>query len=133
MSKKNKYSFNEEAIEQEAIEQEEQEAIEQEEQEAIEQDTKKVPENFFTYVGAGQSPPPVINFMGKEEFVRGEGKVVTNTEVLHKLRNHPCFINGVVSQKELYQRDKEASVIAEKNQQRDKKMNVAFLKKHGDE
>lgn len=95
-----------------------------------EEDVEEVPENVFTYVGAGESPPTVINFMGVQEFVRGEPVLVTNEELLKKIVNNPSFVRGTVDMRTLHEGDKQAAREAAEKRKRDALIQQNFVRKH---
>ena len=85
----------------------------------------------FTYVGGGADSPSVINFMGRQEFVRGEATEVTDKIVLNKIKNCPTFVEGEVSQKDLSENDKAAAKKEAKQKEEDKKTNAKAKKANG--
>ena len=86
-------------------------------------------DNVYTYVGAGDAPPHVINFMGKQEFVRGEAVEVTDPVLLAKIVNNASFVKGSVDPKTLYKADAEAAKKAEEQRKADAKTHAEFQKK----
>lgn len=86
---------------------------------------------IYTYVGGGEDSPRVIEFMqGKQRFVRGKATEVTDPEVLAKLKNHPCFVEGEVDMEELHEYDEKATAEANAQRKRDARTNAAYVKKH---
>jgi len=67
---------------------------------------------IYTYIGGGDSPPQVTNFMGKQEFIIGEPVDVTNPELLKKLEGNPCFTMGKVEMRKIIKATEEAKVKA---------------------
>jgi hypothetical protein len=74
---------------------------------------------FYTYVGGGEDSPRVVNFMGLQEFVRGEATEVTDSMVLAKIKNHPCFIQGEADQKALHTYDMDEKKKADEQRKKD--------------
>jgi len=64
-----------------------------------------VSDNIYTYVGSGCTPPERTNFMGLQEFVRGEPIEVVDPFVRKKIENHPCFIKGTPSLTKMREND----------------------------
>ena len=95
-----------------------------------EADIEELAENVFTYVGAGESPPTVINFMGAQEFVRGEPVLVTNEDLLKKIINNPSFVRGTVDMRALHDGDKQAAREAAEKRKRDTLIQQNFARKH---
>jgi len=85
--------------------------------------------NEVTYVGAGENPPHMIDFMGLQKFVRGQPVEVFNPVVLEKVKRHRCFVFGRVDQDELFKQDDEARAIADK-QRRDDERTQLEAEKH---
>lgn len=83
-----------------------------------------------TYVGAGEDSPRVINFMGKQKFVRGQAVEITDQELLAKIIGNPSFVEGEVDQESLHEMDEEAANEANDQRKSDKKLNALFTKKH---
>lgn len=86
--------------------------------------------NVYTYVGTGDTPPAVINFMGRQEFVRGEPVEVVDEAILPKLQNNPSFIKGTVEMRELHARDKAAAHEAAEKRQADALVQQNYARKH---
>lgn len=82
----------------------------------------------YTYVGGGEDSPRVIDFMGRQRFVRGQATLVTEKEVLAKVRNHPCFVEGDVSEEDLHDYDKSAKSKADLQRKQDMKTQSSALK-----
>lgn len=80
--------------------------------------------NIWTYIGSGDTPPHLINFMGMQKFIRGQPVEVTNQTVIDKLKNNPCFVKGKVDQELLFKRDEEARERAEKQRFEDLKLQI---------
>lgn len=85
----------------------------------------------FTYVGAGESSPEVINFMGLQLFVLGEETEVTNPRVLSKIQNHPCFVKGAADKRKMMESRQAAAQRAQRKRQADKQADENFKKQHG--
>ena len=83
----------------------------------------------FTYVGSGEDSPNVINFMGRQEFVRGEEQEVSDPTVLRKIENNPSFVKGKFGLKGIQEMDKKAKAKADKQRAKDDKTNVAAKKR----
>lgn len=84
---------------------------------------------IYTYVGKGEDSPQVINFIGKQKFVRGKATAVEDKEVLSKLgegeKTHPCFVEGEVDPEVLFDNDLAAKQAAEAARKRDAKIDSA--------
>jgi len=80
----------------------------------------------FTYVGAGADSPRLINFMGRQEFVRGEETEVTDPEVLAKLYGNPTFVQGAADQRTLHRIDEEGARAEKAQRQEDRRTQSAF-------
>ena len=91
---------------------------------------KLVSTNIWTYVGAGETPPHMIDFMGLEKFIRGQAKEVTNKEVLEKIKIHPCFVKGTVDQDTLFNMDEEARKKADEQRFEDLKTQIEVERKN---
>jgi len=91
----------------------------------------KSEENIFTYVGAGETSPVKINFMGKQTFIRGRATEVTDPIVLAKVVNNQCFVRGEVELEDLQDIEDEGIELAAKNRKADKAADDAFKKQHG--
>lgn len=127
---RNKHQVKEDQVDEQEDEQDIEDGEEVLEGDADEPDAVVYPANVFTYVGGGTDSPQVINFMGKQKFVRGQLTEVTDPEVLAKIKYNPSFINGEVSQEELYEMDKDAVKKAEHRRKLDAIANAQFKKKH---
>ena len=92
--------------------------------------TKGKPAYVYTYVGGGESSPHIINFMGRQKFVRGKATEVTDPEVLAKINGCPTFVEGEVDQEELFEYDEKAKQEADEQRKRDEAANAAYAKKH---
>lgn len=84
----------------------------------------------FTYIGAGEDSPRVINFMGKQTFIRGELTTVSDPDVLRKLDGNPTFVEGKADQETLHRIDEEAKHEADLQRLEDAKINKAYSRKH---
>lgn len=56
---------------------------------------------IYTYIGGGDTPPRITNFMGKQEFIIGEPTEVTDPQLLVILEKHRSFKKGEVDNKEI--------------------------------
>lgn len=65
---------------------------------------KLVSSNVYTYIGAGDEPPHMINYMGIQKFVRGQA-IEVSPNVAEKIRNHRCFVKGEVDQESMFKND----------------------------
>lgn len=90
-----------------------------------------LPENIYTYVGKGEASPQRINFIGRQEFIRGRPTVVKDPLVLNKIKGVPTFVEGEADPELLQDIEDEGSAVADKNREVDKKMNETFKKQHG--
>lgn len=88
---------------------------------------------IYTYVGAGEDSPRVINFMGKQKFVRGQATEVTDPEVLGKIANCPTFISGEVDPETLHEYDEKARGDADAQRAADRERDARWKKKHAGE
>jgi len=80
--------------------------------------------NIYTYIGQGDEPPHMINFMGRQQFIRGTPTEVTDMGVINKIRTNPCFVAGKVDQSELFARDEAAKKQVEKQRMEDLKLQI---------
>jgi len=84
----------------------------------------------FTYIGGGEGSPHVINFMGKQKFVRGQLTEVTDPEVLAKLDGGvSTIIEGPADAELLHQIDSEAKEAADAARASDAAINARVTKK----
>ena len=96
------------------------------------EETEEKPDGpVYTYVGGGEDSPRVINFMGRQKFVRGKATVITDDTVLAKVKNNPTFVQGEVDQEELHDYDEKARKEANDQRQEDQRVNDAYMKRHG--
>lgn len=84
----------------------------------------------FTYIGAGDSSPYVINLMGKQKFVRGQLTEVTDPALLAKLPGMSTFIEGPADAELLHKIDQEGKDRYEAQRQVDQLANSKYVKKH---
>lgn len=85
----------------------------------------------FTYIGAGEDSPYVINFMGLQKFTRGVLTEVTDPEVFTKLsKGVPTFVEGPVDPEVIHQIDTEAKEKAAARRAEDLIINTRYNKKH---
>lgn len=97
----------------------EQEVPEREPEPVVNEKKTKI---VFTYVGGGEDSPRVINFMGRQRFVRGQPTEVTDQELLSKIRGCPTFVEGTVDEEELHDYDIKAKAEADDQRKADNKM-----------
>lgn len=90
--------------------------------------TRKGGANIFTYVGGGEDSPRVIDFMGKQRFVRGQATEVTDPEVLKKIKGVPTFVDGEVDEEELHEYDLKAKAETDARRKADKKLQASVDK-----
>lgn len=110
----------------------EEETSEEEEEETPAPKKKaKVSGTVYTYVGKGESSPQRINFIGRQEFVRGRAVEVTDELVLAKIENNPTFIKGEADAELIQAIDDEGHAVAEANRKIDNQMDENFKKQHG--
>lgn len=71
---------------------------------------EKVEDLTFTYIGGGADAPYSCNFMGKQEFIKGEPVKIdgTKSHLIMKLRGNPCFVEGEADPKEIAKAEKKA-------------------------
>lgn len=91
---------------------------------------KLVSTNLWTYIGAGDTPPHMINFMGMQKFIRGQAVEVTHPDVLEKIKHNPCFVKGKVDQEILFKRDEEARERVEKQRFEDLKLQIEMERRN---
>lgn len=84
---------------------------------------KLVPRETYTYIGTGANPPHLVNFMGMQNFVRGQETEVTNEKVLAKIKNSPCFVKGACDQDQMFIDDAIAKKLAEAQFNKDRVIN----------
>lgn len=80
--------------------------------------------DVYTYVGAGDTPPHMIKFLGIQNFIRGQATVVTHPEVLDKIKNHPCFVKGEADQDVMFASDEAAAKEAQDRRDEDVKIQI---------
>jgi len=74
--------------------------------------------NLWTYVGSGDEPPYMINFMGMQKFVRGQATKV-RPEVVEKIKNHICFVKGSVDMDAMFKNDEKEKELVNKKREVD--------------
>lgn len=84
---------------------------------------------IFTYVGAGEDSPRVINFMGKHKFIRGQAAAIADPELLSKIVGNPSFVEGEVDQETLHIADEQAKADADEQRKADAAANARFHRK----
>lgn len=87
----------------------------------------------YTYVGGGEDSPRIINFMGKQRFVRGELTPVTDPEVLAKIEGASTFVKGEATQEQLHRIDEEAKEEADRQRAESAAIDKRFKKLHAGE
>ena len=87
--------------------------------------TLKVATRSFTYVGAGESSPAIIKFMGKISFVLGKEVEIedtpANAHLLSKISGNQVFKEGKVKEEEIVEISKKAKEKADKQRKKDLK------------
>lgn len=96
-------------------------------------DPKPVTEGVYTYVGKGADSPRKINFMGKQEFIRGEAVTVTDPALLAKIAKNPSFVAGEVKQQDIIAVDEAGEAREKEVRAKDAKIQASFSKKHNKE
>lgn len=109
---------------------EEDEEVEEDEGEAL-PETKKGKGQVYTYVGKGETSPQRINFIGRQEFVRGRPVEVTDPIVLKKIEGVPTFVKGKADPELLQEIEDEGIAVADKNRKTDAQMDANFKRQHG--
>lgn len=90
---------------------------------------KKSDDKFvvFTYVGAGESSPQIIKFMGEITFRRGQPVKIENSPknafLLRKLAGNQVFIQGEIEEDKLTEVDENAKKDADSKRQDDVRIN----------
>jgi len=74
--------------------------------------------NLWTYVGSGDEPPYMINFMGMQKFVRGQATKVS-PDVVEKIKNHICFVKGSVDMDAMFKNDEKEKELVNKKREVD--------------
>lgn len=80
--------------------------------------------NVFTYIGAGDTPPHMIDFMGLQKFIRGQATPVDNPVVIQKILNHPCFVRGEVDKDVMFENDEAEKKKAEIQRDKDTALQI---------
>lgn len=80
---------------------------------------KLVADNIYTYIGSGDEPPHMINFMGLQKFIRGQAVEVTNPVVIGKIGSHRCFVKGKIDQEKLFENDEKEKIRADEQRKTD--------------
>lgn len=84
---------------------------------------KKSAGKVITYIGSGDTPPYMINFMGRQKFMRGKAVEVTDPVVLAKIKDNASFIEGELEDESvLFENDEEAAAHAKAMRDRDAEM-----------
>lgn len=98
---------------------------------AVETKKKGPKAREFTYIGAGEGSPYVINLMGKQRFTRGKLTEVTDPEILAKLDGGmSTFVEGSADAEILHQIDTEAKELGDAKRISEVEANAKFSKKH---
>jgi len=84
-----------------------------------------IQKNIYTYVGAGDEPPHMVNFMGRQKFVRGQAVEVADPEVLAKIDKNRCFVRGEVDPEQMFASDKIEKKKADEQRKMDFATNIA--------
>ena len=87
-------------------------------------------ENEYTYIGQGDTPPQMINFMGKQIFLRGEKTTVIDSELIDKIKNNPSFVKGDFSREDLMESDKKWAKHAKNTREEHVKMEIEMQRKN---
>lgn len=98
---------------------------------AEETEKEELEGDVFTYVGGGEDSPRKINFMGRQEFIRGRATQVTDPIVLAKVKVNQCFTEGEVDPEDLHDYDEEERAKAAAQRKEDAEVDAAFKKRHG--
>ena len=78
----------------------------------------------YTYVGYGDTPPHMINFMGLQVFMRGTPVKVTDPRVLEKVKVNRSFVKGKADINKMHEQDELAAKRAQKQREEDLKMQI---------
>lgn len=89
-----------------------------------------VSSNIYTYVGQGDEPPHMINFMGRHKFVRGQATEVKDPDIRKKLESHRCFVKGEIDTKILFENDEAAKKKADAQRDEDVKTQIQMDRKN---
>lgn len=76
--------------------------------------------NVFTYIGAGDTPPHMIDFMGRQKFIRGMATPVEDPVVVKAISNHKCFVKGEVDKDVMFKSDEIERKKAEEQLKKDR-------------
>lgn len=86
-------------------------------------------QNIWTYIGKGDEPPHMINFMGMQKFIRGAATEVSNPLVIAKLKTNPCFVEGEYDSDLMFENDVLEKKKADAQRARDLVTNQKALRK----
>lgn len=89
---------------------------------------KLVSSNIYTYIGSGDEPPHMINFMGLQNFVRGTAIEVTNPDVIAKIQNNPSFVKGEYDSDLMFESDEKEKKRAGEQRKSDAKIEALMVK-----
>ncbi len=81
---------------------------------------------IYTYVGSGDTPPHMTNFMSMQKFVRGQAVRVTNPIVLGKISHHRDFVKGEVDPESMFAKDEVAAKKVQNQRDEDVKTQIAM-------
>lgn len=81
-------------------------------------------DNIYTYIGAGETPPNIIKFMGIQVFSRGQATEVTDKRILAKIAGNASFVKGEVEAETLYDNDEKAKAKADAQREEDVKIQI---------
>jgi len=83
----------------------------------------------YTYIGGGEDSPQLIDFMGKQTFLLGEETEVTDANILKKIENNQCFVEGSIDRKKIVKNAIEAKKTADAQRKEDLIVNARELKR----
>lgn len=86
--------------------------------------------NIYTYIGSGDEPPHMINFMGMQKFVRGI-PVEVSPEVAKKIKNNRSFVKGKYDMELAFENDQNEKEKADKRRELDRQIDLAAKRKYG--
>lgn len=93
------------------------------------EETEEGEGKVYTYIGGGADSPRIINFMGRQKFVRGQATKVTEPALLEKLKGHPTFVEGEADEETLFKIDEEGKAEEDAQRAQDKITNATYTKK----
>ncbi len=89
-----------------------------------ESDAEPKSKNIYTYVGYGDEPPQITNFMGRQTFVRGIAAEVTDPLILSKIDGNMSFIKGKCEPAHLLENDLKEKAKANAQIEEDQKTQI---------